>query len=116
MSDPDLDSSPAGSPADPAAAPPPGDPALPDPVPHAGARYTALRLLMLLAVGGVLYLIGMRGWLLAFAAVLVSGLASLFLFMKQRNDAAVNLEHAVDSWRNRRGHEDEEDGEDGEDG
>ena len=38
----------------------------------------------------------MRGWLLAFAAVLVSGIASLFLFMKQRNDAAVNLEHTVD--------------------
>jgi len=81
---------------------------LPDPVPHAGARYAGLRLLMLVAVGGILYLIGMRGWLLAFAAVLVSGIVSLFLFMKQRNDAAVNLEHTVDSWKHRHEHQDAE--------
>jgi hypothetical protein len=79
---------------------------LPEPVPHAGLRYTLLRLLMLAAVGGILYVIGMRGWLLAIAAVLLSGLVSLFLFMKQRNDAAVNLEHTVDSWKHRRDHED----------
>jgi hypothetical protein len=48
----------------------------------------------------------MRGWLLAIVAVLLSGLVSLFLFMKQRNDAAVNLEHTVDSWKHRRDHED----------
>jgi Protein of unknown function (DUF4229) len=83
---------------------PPSAPTLPDPVPHAGARYALLRLLMLVAVGGILYVIGMRGWLLAFAAVLVSGIASLFLFMKQRNDAAVNLEHAVDDWKHGHGH------------
>ncbi len=80
--------------------------ALPDPIPHAGLRYTLLRLLMLVAVGGILYVIGLRGWLLAFAAVLVSGIVSLFLFMKQRNDAAVNLEHTVDHWKHRRDHED----------
>ena len=51
-------------------------------------------------------MIGMRGWLLAFAAVLVSGLVSLFLLMKQRNDAAVNLEHTVESWKHRHDHED----------
>jgi len=79
---------------------------LPEPVPHAGLRYALLRLLMLAAVGGILYVIGMRGWLLAIAAVLLSGLVSLFLFMKQRNDAAVNLEHTVDSWKHRRDHED----------
>jgi hypothetical protein len=82
------------------------EPALPEPVPHAGARYALLRLLMLVAVGGILYLVGMRGWLLAFAAVLVSGIVSLFLFMKQRNDAAVNLERTVDGWKHRRDHED----------
>jgi hypothetical protein len=78
-------------------------PTLPSPVPHAGARYALLRLLMLVAVGGILYVIGMRGWILAFAAVLFSGIASLFLFMKQRNDAAVNLEHAVDDWKTSHG-------------
>ena len=61
---------------------------------------------MLVAVGGILYVIGMRGWLLAFAAVLVSGIVSLFLLMKQRNDAAVNLEHTVENWKHRRDHED----------
>ena len=65
-----------------------------------------LRLLMLVAVGGILYVIGMRGWLLAFAAVLVSGIVSLFLLMKQRNDAAVNLERTVEGWKHRRDHED----------
>ena len=75
--------------------------ALPEPIPHAGLRYAALRLLMLGAVGGVLYMIGLRGWLLAITAVLVSGIASLFLFMRQRNDAAVNLEHTVDHWKHR---------------
>ena len=51
---------------------------------------------MLVAVGGILYVLGMRGWLLAFAAVLVSGIVSLFLLMKQRNDAAVNLERTLE--------------------
>ena len=77
-------------------------PAAPEPVPHAGARYALLRLLMLVAVGGILYVIGMRGWLLAFTAVLVSGIVSLFLLIKQRNDAAVNLERTVDGWKHRR--------------
>jgi hypothetical protein len=81
-------------------------PGPPEPVPHAGARYALLRLLMLVAVGGVLYVLGMRGWLLAFTAVLVSGIVSLFLLMKQRNDAAVNLERTVDGWKHRRDQED----------
>ncbi|MCU0264468.1 MAG: DUF4229 domain-containing protein [Candidatus Nanopelagicales bacterium] len=85
---------------------PAAGPDLPEPVPHAGLRYALLRLLMLAAVGGILYVIGMRGWLLAFAAVLLSGLVSLFLLMKQRNDAAVNLERTVDGWKHRRDHED----------
>ena len=124
MSDPDGVGNPPTAPADLGPAPttesqPPGSPpaaksgpVLPDPVPHAGARYAALRLLMLAAVGGVLYLIGMRGWLLAFAAVLVSGIVSLFLLMKQRNDAAVNLERSVDHWKQRHAHEDDDADED----
>lgn len=81
--------------------------ALPDPIPHAGARYAALRLLMLVAVGGILYIVGMRGWLLAIAAVLISGIVSLFMFMKQRNDAAVNLERTVEGWKHRHDEHDE---------
>jgi len=83
----------------PAAEPEKPEPAAP--VPHAGSRYAVLRLLALAAVGGFLYLVGMRGWLLAFSAVLISGVISLFLFMKQRNDAALNLERSVDGWRHR---------------
>ena len=77
-------------------------------MPHAGTRYALLRLLMLVVVGAALYVVGLRGWLLAFAAVLVSGLISLFLLMKQRNDAAVSLERSLDQWRARHA-EDEED-------
>lgn len=114
MSDPE---SPAGTPdavealPDPSTAAPAADPAQPEPpapVPHAGGRYAVLRLLALVAVGLALYLVGMRGWLLAFSAVLISGVVSLFLFMKQRNDAAVSLEHSVDGWRHRHEHDHED--------
>ena len=39
--------------------------------------YTGLRLLLLLAVGGLLYLTGARGFLLILLAFLVSGALSL---------------------------------------
>ena len=116
MNDPDTSadslsapqSNPESAPVDPESAAPgkAAMPAPPEPVPHAGARYALLRLLMLVAVGGILYVLGMRGWLLAFTAVLVSGIVSLFLLMKQRNDAAVNLERTVDGWKHRRDQED----------
>lgn len=69
----------------------PGAPA-PEVTPGAGLRYAVLRLLMLVTVGGVLYLVGMRGWALLFAAVIVSAIASYFVFMRQREAAARNLE------------------------
>jgi len=119
MSDPDGVGTPPPAPADLGPTPTTGSPAapdsapaLPEPIPHAGARYAALRLLMLATVGGILYLVGMRGWLLAFAAVLVSGIVSLFLFIKQRNDAAVNLERSLEHWKQRHGHEGADMGED----
>ena len=110
MSDPDLagpDSADAAAPMTPADDP--GTAGPPAPVPHAGLRYATLRLLTLVVVGALLYLVGMRGWLLAFAAVLVSGLISLFLLMKQRNDAAVNLERTLEQWRARQAREEDED-------
>ncbi len=79
---------------------------MPAPVPHAGGRYALLRLLTLVVVGGLLYLIGMRGWLLAFAAVVISGIVSLFLLAKQRNDAAANLERNIEQRKHRHEHED----------
>ena len=61
-------------------------------VPHAGARYAVLRLALLVTVGGLLYLVGMRGWPLLFAAVLTSGVLSFFVFLRQREAAARSLE------------------------
>ena len=74
-------------------------PPRPSRTPAAATRCCACWPWSLLA--GFLYLVGMRGWLLAFSAVLISGVISLFLFMKQRNDAALNLERSVADWRHR---------------
>lgn len=72
---------------------PPADPATdPAAVPHAGARYAVLRLALLVTVGGLLYLVGMRGWALLFVAVLASGVLSFFVFLRQREAAARSLE------------------------
>ena len=49
-------------------------------------RYTALRIVMLLVVGGIGYLIGLRGVLLAAVAFLVSGLLSFFVLDRQRDE------------------------------
>ena len=48
-------------------------------------RYTTLRLAMLLVVGGIGYLLGMRGVLLAAVAFLVSGILSFFVLDRQRD-------------------------------
>jgi hypothetical protein len=91
MTDPDQTNT---VPADDAAMIEQGTPG-PDVPPGAGLRYAVLRLVMLITVGGVLYLVGMRGWALLFAAVIVSAIASYFVFMRQREAAARNLEAKV---------------------
>ncbi len=48
-------------------------------------RYSTLRLAVLLAVGFVLYLFGMRGVALAVVAFLASGVLSLVLLNRQRD-------------------------------
>lgn len=48
-------------------------------------RYTTLRLAMLIAVGGVGYLLGLRDILLLIVAFLVSGILSLVLLDRQRD-------------------------------
>jgi hypothetical protein len=97
----------APDPAAPAVVPHAGnapDAAAPAVVPHAGLRYGVLRIAMLVTVGGLLYLVGMRGWLLLFTAVLVSAVLSFFVFMRQREAAARNLEAAIEA-RRHHGHE-----------
>lgn len=48
-------------------------------------RYTTLRLAMLLLIGGIAYLIGLRGLLLAVIAFVGSGIISLFVLDRQRD-------------------------------
>ena len=71
-------------------------------VPHAGVRYAVLRVALLVTVGGVLYVVGMRGWPLLFAAVLASGVLSFFVFVRQREAAARNLEVSLAARAERR--------------
>lgn len=54
-------------------------------------RYTFLRILVLLAVAGVFYLLGLRGLLLALVAIFVSGLVSLFVLKGSRDAASESL-------------------------
>lgn len=60
-------------------------------------RYSTLRFLLLLAAGAVLYAVGLRGLPLLLLALLVSGIASLFLLDRQRDD----LGSSVGGWFSR---------------
>ncbi len=51
-------------------------------------RYTFLRLLVLAAVLGLLWLVGLRGWLLLVVALVVAALVSFLVLPRQANDAA----------------------------
>lgn len=101
---PSVESDPTGSPAAPAQPSPSESP------PHAGLRYAVLRLAMLVTVGGLLYLVGLRGWALLFLAVLVSAILSFFVFLRQREAAARTLEASVEHWQARHhAHDEDED-------
>jgi hypothetical protein len=54
-------------------------------------RYTTLRLAMLLLIGGICYLIGLRGLVLAIVAFLASGIVSLFVLDRQRDAMGESL-------------------------
>lgn len=53
--------------------------------------YTALRLLLLLAIGGLLYLTGARGFLLLVLAFLLSGALSLVWLDKPRGQMSAGF-------------------------
>lgn len=55
-------------------------------------RYAALRLTLLLVIGALLYLAGMRGILLPVAAVIIAALVAYIFFPRQRHEAAKKLE------------------------
>jgi membrane protein implicated in regulation of membrane protease activity len=54
-------------------------------------KYTLLRLALLAGTAGVLYLVGLRDWLLLFVAFLVSGLISIFALNRARDDVSTSL-------------------------
>jgi membrane protein implicated in regulation of membrane protease activity len=54
-------------------------------------RYTLLRLALLAVTAGVLYLVGLRDMWLLVGAFLVSGLISLFVLSKARDDVSVRI-------------------------
>jgi len=51
-------------------------------------RYTFLRLLVLAAVLGLLWIVGLRGWLLLVVALVVAALVSFLVLPRQANEAA----------------------------
>lgn len=53
--------------------------------------YTLLRLGLVLAAAGLLYLVGLRSWILWVAAVIVGALVSFLLLGRQRDEAAAVL-------------------------
>jgi hypothetical protein len=66
-----------------------------------------MRIGLLVVVGGLLYVAGVRGWLWILVTALASSVASWFLLVRQREAAARNLEVAVAAHHERRHHRDE---------
>lgn len=54
-------------------------------------KYTLLRLALLAATAGALYLVGLRDWMLLFVAFLVSGVISIFALNRARDDVSTSL-------------------------
>ena len=100
MTDPGRDAQPAQSP-DAEGLPQTPDQESTEGAPAAASRrhpvvvYTLMRLGLLVAVGAVLYLFGLRDvWLVLFA-FLVSGVISAFVLSRQRQGAALGISTAV---------------------
>lgn len=54
-------------------------------------KYTLLRLALLAATAGVFYLVGLRDWILLFVAFLVSGVISIFVLNRARDEVSTSL-------------------------
>lgn len=66
------------------------------------AIYTAGRILVFAVLAGLLWLVGLRGFLLVFAALLLSIPVSYFFLARQRNALAADVERRVTSRQARR--------------
>lgn len=58
-------------------------------------RYTLLRLLMLAVAGALLWLLGVRGFWLLLVAVFVSGVISIFVLSRSRDQVSAALHDRV---------------------
>ncbi len=58
-------------------------------------RYTALRVLIFVGTTAVLYVAGLRSWLLLLVAVLLSGFISIFALRRQRDAASASLSNRL---------------------
>lgn len=54
-------------------------------------RYTALRALIFVIVAALLWIVGLRGFLLLLFALLVSGVVSLFVLNRSRDEVSATL-------------------------
>ena len=54
-------------------------------------KYTLLRLALLAVTAGVFYLVGLRDWVLLVAAFLVSGIISIFVLNRARNEVSTSI-------------------------
>ena len=64
-------------------------------------RYTLLRALVFAVLAALLWLIGFRGYVLLFAALLVSGIASVFILRRSRDSVSVALDRRVSTIKDR---------------
>lgn len=74
----------------------------PTPAGHPFLLYTVARITLFLAVAGILYLIGARGFLLLIIAFLLSGLLSFIVLDRLRDSVSARLSQRVDRARERR--------------
>ena len=89
---PDGSTPPEGAPVDAAVDAPPSDAAFGR---HPIVIYTLKRLLLLMVVGGLLYLVGLRGLFLILFAFLISGVIAMVALKGSREGAAYGITHAV---------------------
>lgn len=78
-------------------------------------RYTLLRVSLFAVVAAILWLAGLRGFVLLLAAVLLSGIVSTFALRRSRDQVSVSLDrrlstikertHAEDAWDDARRHQ-----------
>ncbi len=68
---------------------------------RATLAYTAVRVLLFIVAGGLIYLAGARGLLLLALALLVSGAASYILLSRMRDKMAGAISSRIESVRSR---------------